>query len=107
MNFKEFASKVMNDEQSLKKINEAADRSAAYASACELGFSGTEKEFEEGQNRLRKGEILDQEINKSDLLAVAGGGPRCAPSVCADTYNPGENCALDDECNHFLNFYPH
>lgn len=107
MRFEEFASKVMQDEESLMKINVASDQAEAYAVASSLGFSGTMEDFSAGLDDLRNGKILAQEISEEDLQAVAGGGPRCAPSVCADTYNPGENCNLDDECNHFLNFYPH
>ena len=107
MKFEEFASKVMKDEESLKKINAASSPAEAYAVAGSLGFSGTAEEFSAGLEDFRNGKILAQELNAEDLQAVAGGGPRCAPSVCADTYNRGENCNLDDECNHFLNFYPH
>lgn len=107
MGFEEFASKVMKDEESLKKINAASNQAEAHAVASSLGFSGTEEEFSAGLDDLRNGEILAQELSEEDLQAVAGARPRCAPSVCADTYNSGENCNLDDECNHFLNFYPH
>ena len=107
MDFKEFAAKVMNDEESLKKLNAASDQAEVFSAAASLGFTGTEEEFKDGMDDLKNGKILDQEISKEDLQAVAGGGNRCAPSVCADTYKNGENCAMNDQCNHFLNFYPH
>ena len=101
-----FLEQARTDRELVEKVRAAIiDGSAAsFASAAsDLGFAFTEEELAEASAELRQADIdkLDgMEVDDEELDQVAGGREQCS-----DTYQWGENCYFDDQCNSIVHYY--